>query len=607
VTWSARLVAAVCLQISLLGAARAQVVPPAEAIVSFDRDVRPILRKRCGTCHNPERPRGELDLTTFAALSAGGSSGQAAVPGRPEDSPLYTYTAHLEDPHMPPNAPKLPQREVDVIRSWIEGGMAQRAGDGTRGAGETATVAGDRETTSGGLVAPAAPAREPAVTALAVSPTAPIAAVSSGREVLLYELDPPKLLGALAFTEGDVFALHFSRVGQTLLVAGGVGAVSGKAVLYRVGTWERAATLGDESDVVLSADLAPDDGRLVIGGPGRVVKVLTVPGGEVVHTFRQPTDWVTAAAFSPDGLLVAAGDRFGGLFVRETRTGDEFLTLRGHTRAITAIDWTPDGDGLVTAGEDGIVQVWDMHTGKVAARWDAHQGGVLGVAIHPASLRVATCGRDRRIRVWEITGTPLADLGPASDQATRVAWKSDGGGLLSGDWAGEVLFWDLGTSSPIRLPRQVAQGSARLTLVSPELAPARAHLPAKSDTSMVRSASATPGRVDTMNAGPDDLRTALAAAREAAAAAERTAADLGRILASGNEPARTDPVGAPAATPDALTAARSARDALKLSLKADPGNDLLARALEQVERAIAQLEARPNRPGPGEGTVSGER
>src|SRR5262249_44420111 len=149
--------------------------------------------------------------------------------------------------------------------------------------------------------------------------------------------------------------------------------------------------------------------------------------------------------------------------------------------------------------------------------------------------------RDRRIRVWEVTGTPLADLGPASDQATRVAWKSDGGGLLSGDWAGEVLFWNLGTSSPIRLPRQGAQGAARLTLVSPDLAPARAHRPAKSDTSMVRSASATPGRDDTMNAGPDDLRTALAAAREAAAAAERTAAALGRILASGNEPARTDP------------------------------------------------------------------
>ena len=30
---------------------------------------------------------------------------------------------------------------------------------------------------------------------------------------------------------------------------------------------------------------------------------------------RKPTDWVMSVGFSLDGLLVAAGDRFGGLFV----------------------------------------------------------------------------------------------------------------------------------------------------------------------------------------------------------------------------------------------------------------------------------------------------
>ena len=47
---------------------------------------------------------------------AGGVSGKAAVAGKPDDSPLYTLAAHLDDPKMPPNKPKIPQRELDTIR-----------------------------------------------------------------------------------------------------------------------------------------------------------------------------------------------------------------------------------------------------------------------------------------------------------------------------------------------------------------------------------------------------------------------------------------------------------------------------------------------------------
>src|SRR4051812_7586061 len=80
---------------------------PAEG-VGFARGVGPILRKSCANCHNAERPRGELDLTSYAGLVAGGASGKAAVPGSPEESPLYTFAAHLEEPHMPPNAARIP-------------------------------------------------------------------------------------------------------------------------------------------------------------------------------------------------------------------------------------------------------------------------------------------------------------------------------------------------------------------------------------------------------------------------------------------------------------------------------------------------------------------
>jgi WD40 repeat protein len=130
------------------------------------------------------------------------------------------------------------------------------------------------------------------------------------------------------------------------------------------------------------------------------VKVLGRPRGDVLHTLRKPTEWVTAASFSPDGLLVAAGDRFGGLFLWETRSGKELVSPRGHPRATTGIAWLAGKDAMLTAGEDGRIEVWDLHSGKALAGWDAHAGGVLSLDGGRAG-RIASSGRDRHIKIWE--------------------------------------------------------------------------------------------------------------------------------------------------------------------------------------------------------------
>jgi WD40 repeat protein len=400
----------------------------------------------------------------------------------------------------------------------------------------------------------------------------------------MFDRASQKLLGALPFPEGDVFVLKFSPDGRMLLAAGGVGAESGKAVVFDTKTWARSSTLGDELDAVLAADLSADAARVVVGGPNRVVKVLANPGGKVLHTFRKPTDWVTSAAFSPDGLLVAAGDRFGGLFLWETRTGQEFLALRGHAKAVNAIAWNASADTLITAGEDGAIQVWDLHTGKVSSRWDAHAGGVLAVDVH-RSGRVASAGRDRRIKVWEPNGQAVADLGPTSDQATRLSWTADARTLVSGDWSGEVRLWTLSDSSSTRLPMPVAARPARLALVAPVLTPARPYTP---KTGAPTPASSLADRTE----APDSLESALASAREAAASAERTVASLSRLVQSR---ARSSAKSATTETEDALSAANAALTSLRTALASDPGNTALTRAIEETGRAVRLLEQKRDR------------
>jgi hypothetical protein len=49
--------------------------------VTFDKDVKPIFKKHCVSCHNSERPRGDLDLSAFAGVMTGACRGRSRSRG----------------------------------------------------------------------------------------------------------------------------------------------------------------------------------------------------------------------------------------------------------------------------------------------------------------------------------------------------------------------------------------------------------------------------------------------------------------------------------------------------------------------------------------------
>ena len=74
---------------------------------NFQDDIVPVFEQSCNSCHNPDRARGGLDLTSINAILAGGSSGEVSLPGDPDGSLLYLLPARLQEPHMPPRGDKI--------------------------------------------------------------------------------------------------------------------------------------------------------------------------------------------------------------------------------------------------------------------------------------------------------------------------------------------------------------------------------------------------------------------------------------------------------------------------------------------------------------------
>ena len=112
--------------VALLGGTAGAADKKAEK-VNFEEHVLPIFRNACLRCHNPDKAKGDLDISTFNALMAGGGSGMIVEAGDPDASSLMKVILHAEEPEMPPNG-KLEDKEIDVVKRWIAGGLLERSG-----------------------------------------------------------------------------------------------------------------------------------------------------------------------------------------------------------------------------------------------------------------------------------------------------------------------------------------------------------------------------------------------------------------------------------------------------------------------------------------------
>ncbi len=446
--------------------------------VTYETHVKPILREHCFACHNQDDATASLALDSFDGAITGGAGGGVVSAGDPDGSRLWKLITHQEEPKMPPGD-KLPQANLDVIKAWITGGLLKDVGSKPLERKKSAIAKIDADKLGKPVGKPAMPEQlfhEPVlwtlkpgpVEALATSPWAPVAAIGWQRQVSFYHTDTHQLLGIIPYVEGVPKVVRFSRDGSLVLVAGGRHAAAGSAALFDVKTGNRLATVGDELDIVLAADISADLSLVAIGGPKKRVKVYRVADGELQYQVTKHTEWITALGFSPDGKLLATADRNGGALVWQATAGHERADLRGHKGTITALDWRADSAMLATASEDGTVKLWDP-AGNQIKSVTTNKGGVLSVRFAQDGNFV-TAGRDRHVRTWKPDGGSIADLGKMRGLTLAAAFTHDGKHVLASDFSGVVRVIDAPTKktiatlspNPQRLAHRMAEAEKAL-------------------------------------------------------------------------------------------------------------------------------------------------
>lgn len=87
--------------------------------------IHPILDTRCVSCHNPEKKKGELLLTSYDEIMQGGESGPALEAGSSDRSEIVKriLLPDRHDDRMPPSGKQqLTDDQKDLISWWVETG-----------------------------------------------------------------------------------------------------------------------------------------------------------------------------------------------------------------------------------------------------------------------------------------------------------------------------------------------------------------------------------------------------------------------------------------------------------------------------------------------------
>jgi WD40 repeat protein len=183
---------------------------------------------------------------------------------------------------------------------------------------------------------------------------------------------------------------------------------------------------------------SPDGKLIAIGsmywdpnaeGVGHSELMLFDAAGKHLKTFDRTPPGAQTPVFSPDGKILAVGNRNDKTILHEATTGKILHTLS--KRMTQEIAFSPDGKTLATGYVDGTVALWDVETGIMLHSAKSGCQEVYSVDWSPKGDVLATSGLKGRPVLWDPRGLKKLKELDAMNWIGQIRFTADGTRLLT--------------------------------------------------------------------------------------------------------------------------------------------------------------------------------
>ncbi|OAI46388.1 hypothetical protein AYO44_02155 [Planctomycetaceae bacterium SCGC AG-212-F19] len=435
-------------------------LPPLDAAaaakVSYRKDVAPILKRHCVTCHTKNDAQADLNMDTVKLFIKGGKKGASVVPGKPDESLAIQMITGVKKPMMPHKQPPLVAAKMQTLRLWVLAGAKDDS---------------DPTTAVQPIVIPKAYKVAPSVTSVAFSPDGKQLAAACRSEVVVVEAEGDAEPQRLP-TESDLVTyVGFSPDGQTLASAGGLTGSYGEVRYYQLADekWKLRTAKRIGKDTLFRGGFSPEGKTLALGGAdGAIYLVPTGDEGEV-RKLDLHSDWVSAVTFSMDGRLLISASRDKTVKVTLVETGKLIRSIANSSDYVNAVAASPTlaisggrdrvpatydlkaslGDVVLTGSGNGLTPT--QPAAQYTKKLEGQPGEVLDLATNAARTRLAVASAGSEVRVYSLPdGKRLANLTNVPAPVFSVALTADGARAATGSYNGQVGIYDAATGKLVK-------------------------------------------------------------------------------------------------------------------------------------------------------------